>query len=119
MAEVLEYSLVFLLSLVMAGSSILISSSFISDSRGLQNRAAFSGLTDAAWRAVEQGNADDSITLATATISCTDGNMSLSSPYYSASVSLPVGCDFGFPQVEGTRQIEFSFSNGRLGLEVV
>ncbi len=115
MVELLEYSLVVLVSSMMIGFSVVATGSFTTFSRTLDDRAAFSALTAAALDAIEQGSASASVSLASATLSCSSGTFSISSPYYSASASLPSGCDFTFGRLDGSYTFSFTASSGQLG----
>jgi len=118
MVELLEYSLVFLVSSMMVGFSIAAASSFQGSSRGIEERAAFSGVAAAAWEAVEHGNSSVTIMLSNSSVSCAGGELNFSSPVYSAGTDLPVGCGFGFPGLDGQRTFRFTSTGGWLELSV-
>ncbi len=118
MVEVLEYSLVFLASSLLIGFSVIAVGSFSNYSLGVENRAALSSLNSVAMEAVEQGSSNLTVAVAAARVLCAGGNLTLSSPYYSGSVYLPVGCHFDFSDLEGRRAFSFVSGGGQLSLEV-
>jgi hypothetical protein len=118
LVEVLEYSLVFLAASMLAGFSLLAVSSYSSSAEGLEDRAAFSGLSSAAWFAVEHGNSSATLPVANASVACIGGRLTLSSQGYSGLTDLPVGCDFDFGHLDGPHVFSFESSRGWLELEV-
>lgn len=118
MVEVLEYSLVFLVSSMFVGFSFAAFSSYSSSAVSLENRAAFSSVTAAAWDAIEHGSANVSVVFAGSTVSCSGGRLSLVSTSYSGSTVLPVGCEFSDSALNGTHNLQFVSTSSWLDLEV-
>jgi hypothetical protein len=107
-----------LISLILAASSVALASSYATFSKTMEDKAAFSALNERALMAMLDGRSNGTITFASATVSCNDGSLFLSSPYFNASSVLSVRCDFRFPRVDGIHELTFSFSMGTLGLKV-
>jgi len=118
MVEILEYSLVFLASSLLVGFSIAAASSFQGASRSIEERAAGSTLAATAWEAVEHGSSSVTLELENSSVYCAAGELTFSSPGYFSSTSLPVGCGFAFPGLDGERVFNFTSTGGRLELAV-
>ncbi len=118
MVEILEYSLVFLASSMLAGFSIVALSSYAGYLRHAEDQGAFSALSGAAADAAENGNSSLTLSLADASLSCSEGVFSLSSPSFSASVMLPVACDFEYAGLDGSYGFNFTVESGTLSLAV-
>ena len=118
MVEVLEYSIVFLASSLMVGFSVATASSFQATSFGIEDNAALSGLTAAAWGAVEHGNSSVVLGVVNSTVSCSGGVLSLSSKFYTGDARVPFGCGFAYPGLDGRHSFMFSAEHGVLELEV-
>jgi len=118
MVEVLEYSLVFLASSMLVGFSIAAASSFQGASREIEDRAAFTSLAATAWEAVEHGNSSVTLVLANSSVYCASGELTFSSPDYSAVANLPAGCGFGYRGLDGQQVFNFTSADGWLELTV-
>jgi hypothetical protein len=118
MVEVLEYSLVFLASSMLVGFSIAAASSFGGVSREVEDRAVFSGLTATAWEAVEHGNSSIALTTTNSSLNCQSGRLTFTSQNYSGVTDLPVGCEFGYPKLDGRHLFDFASAGGWLELTV-
>ncbi len=114
MVELFEYSLVILASSAIVGFSFFVAASYSGSAEPLQDRLAFSRVSDAAWRAIEHGNATASAELTDASVSCHGGNLTLVSRGFLGDVVLPVGCDFSFSGLNGVHLFRFSRDAGWL-----
>lgn len=118
MVEVLEYSLVFLVSSAMVGFSFAALSSYSTSAQNLEGQAALSAVSAAAWDAIEHGESDVTVAFVNTTLSCSAGHLSLVSQSYSATANLPVGCEFEFSGLNGSHTLRFHSSSSLLELEV-
>ena len=118
LVELIEYSLVFLVSSALAGGSVVALAGFNSAARSLEDRAALSSLHLLAARAVEQGAASAKLTTWDADVQCHDGSLTLATSSFNGSATLPVGCDFEFRDLSGVHVFTFASDEGQLSLKV-
>jgi len=118
LAEILEYALVFLTSVLVVTFSFGVYSSYAGALAEAQYRAGFSSLTTVAMASIEHGDSSITLSLKNVTLSCHDGYFSFAAPSFSASTTLPAACDFAYVEVSGTHTFAFSSSGGSVDLEV-
>jgi len=118
MAEILEYTLVFLVSTLFVTGSVATYNSFSSWASELQFHEAFKVITGLATQAMSNGSSLATMSLPTATIQCLDGSLTLSTKSSSASQSLPTGCSFSFNLEVGAHTLAFTEKSSQLSLSV-
>ncbi|HEV2226333.1 MAG TPA: hypothetical protein VGR56_05955 [Nitrososphaerales archaeon] len=118
MAEILEYTLVFMVSTLFVGGSIATYTTFSSWASGLQFHEAFSVISGLATQALSNGSSRATIDLPASTIQCHDGALALSSKSTSSSQSFPTNCDFSFSLEAGAHTLAFTERSTQLSLAV-
>ena len=117
LAEILEYTLVVLVSSLMAGFSFEAFGGFASASSNAADQAAYVTVVTLARTAVEQGTATGTVSVPGATIGCSGGAVGLSAAGFTRSSPLGVSCGFADQVVGGTVQLTFRYAFGSLTLE--
>lgn len=118
LVEVLEYTLVILVSVMVIGFSFSTYSAYTASITSAGERATYSSVVGLAYAAIEQGSSAANITLNRSSVTCVGGRLAFASPAYSASSTLPATCDFEYVQLSGPHQLSFVFAGGVLTLGV-
>ncbi len=118
MAEILEYTLVFLVSTLFVSGSVVTYNSFSSWASGLQFHEAFSVISSLASQAMSNGSSRTTINLPTSSIQCHGGSLTLSSKSSSLSQSFPTDCSFSFNLERGAHTLIFTQESTQLSLSV-
>ena len=118
MAEVLEYSLVVLLSTVLTVFSVGVYGSLSAAVGPATDEADFASVVALANAAVEHGVSSSALVFDHARIRCEAGTITLAADGYSQNASLPVGCSVPWVDVSGARQLTFNYSASLLTLQV-
>jgi len=118
MAEILEYTLVFMVSTLFVSGSLATYNTFSSWASGLQFHEAFSVISGLATQALSNGSSRATISLPASTIQCHDGSLSLSSQSISSSQSFPTNCNFSFALEGGAHTLTFTEESAQLSLAV-
>lgn len=118
MAQIVEYTLVLLCSVMIAAFSIGAYSMYIGAVYGARYGPAVSTIAASAAGSLAQGASSTTANLDGLTIGCHGGMLTVSSP--SASRSLDVGrmCDFRVSGLSGTHTLTFVSSPGEFSVEV-
>ena len=116
MAEIIEYAFVILTSSLMVGFSMVGYSGYLGAMGVAENRVAFTRLEGMASSAIERGTSNGTLQLASASLTCTRGELALSSPAYSASTRLPVECGFSFENLNGAYSFTIGVASGYLSM---
>jgi hypothetical protein len=118
MAELVEYSLIVMVSLLFVAGSVMTYNSFSALESQLQFSGAYASVTGLASQAVENGTSSGSLSLPMSTIRCEDGILTVSSGQMSREQELPVACNFSLRVSSGPHLLRFSVTSSRLVLLV-
>jgi len=118
MAEVVEYSLVVLVSSLFVAGSVVVYNSFTSFESDLQLKATFAAVSNLASQAVVNGSAMERLSMPASTIACLGSSMTVSLGSQGLSQSLPVTCDFDLGVSSGVHTLMFRAVGARLNLSV-
>ena len=118
MTELVEYSLVMMVSTLFIAGSAATYGTFSSFEAGLQFRAAFAAVSGLASEAVMNGSSAASVSLPALTIRCQGGGLSVASGSLSETQNLPVACDFSVVVSGGPHVVRFSENSSRLVISV-
>jgi hypothetical protein len=118
MAELVEYSLIVMVSLLFVAGSVVTYSSFSALESQLQFSGASAEVTGLASQAVENGTSSASLSLPMSTIRCDDGLLTISSGQMTREQDLPVVCNFSLPVSSGPHLLRFTVTSSRLVLLV-
>ena len=118
MSELVEYSLVVMVSALFVSGSVLVYDEFASFGSGLSLRAAFDEVSAVASQSLENGSATATLTLPPAEVSCSGGVLSVTIAGSSLNGSIPTGCAFAVNVPGGTSTFSFNCVSSRLELTV-
>ncbi len=118
MSEIIEYTLVFMVSTLFVSGSLATYNTFSSWAAGLQFHEAFSVISGLATQALSNGSSRATISLPTSTIQCHDGSLSLASKSSSLSSTFPTSCNFSFTLEGGAHTLAFTVESTQLSLAV-
>ena len=118
MTEVVEYSLVVLVSALFISGSVVTYDSFSSFASGVQLRAAASTLGGLALEAMANGTATASVTIPSSVVRCGGGVLTVSSDGMSEGQNLAANCDFSVTIQGGAHRVRFSYSESLLSMAV-
>ena len=118
MTEVVEYSLVVMVSTLFVAGSVMTYDSFSSFESGLQFRADFAAVSDLVSQAVHRGSSSATISLPTSTFRCQDGSLTMTSGSSVDSLLVPEGCDFVLEVKGGSHVVDFIVQSSQLLLKV-
>ncbi|MDA4122960.1 MAG: hypothetical protein OK456_07265 [Thaumarchaeota archaeon] len=119
MVEILEYALVFAVTSVLAGASILVVQGALPILHQTQGHAEFDELDGAAASAALRGNDTIVMPLAGASIACTVGVLDFSTGGLNYSSSLGYPCSFSYSGLTCTCQLVFTRESMGISLEVL
>ncbi len=118
MVEVLEYALVVLASSLFAGASVSALGLFSAFEGSLSQRSSAAAVAGLAWEAIQNGTASGTVPMKDGTISCFQGNLTVSGGGEALSREVPASCHFSLPVLAGSRVVSFSFGDGVLTARV-
>jgi hypothetical protein len=118
MAELVEYSLIVMVSVLFVAGSVMTYNSFSALESQLKFGGAYAAVTGLASQAVENGSSSGSLSLPMSTIKCEDGLLTVSSGQMSREQDLPVACDFNLHVSPGPHLLRFAVTSSRLILLV-
>jgi hypothetical protein len=117
--EVVEYVLVFAITALLAGFSVVVAQGSLPVLHRTQGGAEFDALTGAATSAAVEGSATVVIPLSNADISCSMGNMTFSSEGLNYTSNIGYPCSFALSGVTCVCNLVFSRGSEGLVLQVV
>jgi len=118
MVEIIEYALVFGITALMAGFSVVVVQGSLPVLHQTQGQAEFDELRGAAGSAAIQGSATVVLTLSNASIACSAGVIEFSSGGLSYSSELGYPCSFAYSGISCVCKVAFSQTTGVLGVQV-
>ncbi|MDG6902205.1 MAG: hypothetical protein JRM80_09630 [Nitrososphaerota archaeon] len=118
MVELLEYTMVLLVSTLFVAGSAETYSIFSGYYSGLEFRAASSSVFSLATEALAGGSAAGSVSVPRSTVSCSGGVLTFASGGTSRTEATGESCDFSLDVQAGVRAFDFAFTAGRLTLTV-
>ncbi|HXW37265.1 MAG TPA: hypothetical protein VEJ36_05125 [Nitrososphaerales archaeon] len=118
MTEVIEYSLVVALSMVMVVFSLGFFGSYSSQISYSEDRADFASISTVAMTSLEHGSSSVTLGLSGAVVACVEGELTFTSPRYNGSASLPTDCDFRTGVLTGVYTLSFVSSGPGTQIEV-
>ena len=118
MVEILEYILVFAITALLGGFSVLVVQGALPVLHQTQGAAEFDELTGAASSAAIEGSATVVIPLSNASIGCSQGTMVFSSGGLSYRSPLEYPCSFAYSGLSCLCRLVFSRNSDVVGLQV-
>ena len=119
MAEITEYSLIFLVSTLFVAGSVATFDSFMTYETQVGVRADFAAISALASHAVAAGASEGNVSTGVSSVSCEAGTLSFASGSLTMSSNLPVGCSFRLSLSSGVHTLRFSMEPSGLVLRVV
>lgn len=108
MVELIEYSLVVLVSTLFVAASVLSFGAFSSFEGGVNLRAEYTALSALAQEAVGGGSSRAVLSLPQSTVSCQAGVLTVASGSYSQRGGIGTHCSFSVAVQGGTHAVVFS-----------
>jgi hypothetical protein len=118
MAEILEYTLVFMVSTLFVTGSVATYNSFSSWASELQFHEAFSAIVGLAAQALTNGTSRGTMNLPYSTIQCFGGSLTFETKSFSATQNFAAGCNFLVNLGTGTHTMAFAGGSSLLSLSV-
>ncbi len=118
MVEILEYVLVFGITALLSGFSVLVVQGSLPVLHQTQNGAEFDELTGAATSAYVEGNSTVVVPLSDASVGCSQGIMTFSSGGLNYTSHVGFACSFAYSGVSCLCKLVFSRNSDVLGLQV-
>ena len=118
MVEILEYVIVFAVTALLSGFSVLVVQGSLPVLRQTQNGAEFDELTGAATSADLEGTSTVVMPLSDASIGCSQGIMTFSSGALNYTSQVGFACSFAYSGVTCLCKLVFSRNSDVLGLQV-
>lgn len=118
MAELLEYALVFLVSMLFVAGSVATYDAFSAFASGAEFKLASTSVLRLANEAIADGNATGAVTVPASTLSCEQGTLSFSSGNQTEDAGVAASCDFELSLQAGVRSFGFRFSGQQLTVSV-
>jgi hypothetical protein len=118
MAELIEYSMVVLLSIALAGASLSAYGAFAKFETSTEAQASFSDMMSLALQALDNGSSRSAVPFPNSTISCAAGVLSISSGEVDLNRTIPAHCDFMTDVPAGVHEAEFTYNSSSLSLVV-
>ena len=119
MAEVTEYALVVMVSVLFVAGSAYVYTSFTSLESQVQLRATSASVSALVAQAVRNGSSLETLSLPTSTISCTSNTLRLSTSASTEVIASPLPCDFAVSVVGGVHVVQFFSNQAQLTIRVV
>lgn len=117
MAELVEYTLVVVVSALFMVGSVTVYGDFASFQSGLSLRAEFDAVSALASKAAEYGTARGMMSVPPSTIACQGGTLTVAVGSASMNESLPLRCRFALTFTGGVHTLEFRDDPSGLSLE--
>jgi hypothetical protein len=119
LVELMEYLLVFGVTVSLAGFSVMVFGGFLPTVNHTVAQTEVDQIAGAASLAAENGSASLVLTFTNASISCSQGVVELSTGGQAYSSDVTAGsCGFGATDLTGVCKLVFTSSDGLIGLEV-
>jgi hypothetical protein len=118
MAEILEYSLVFMVSTLFVTGSVATYNSFSSWASELQFHEAFSAISGLANQALSNGTSRGTMNLPPSTVQCYGGSLTFQTKSFSATQNFPATCSFSVNLEAGVHILAFTGESTVLRLTV-
>jgi len=118
MTEIIEYTLVVMVSALFVTGSVAVYDSFSGLESKLQLEGTLATVSDLALQAAASGTSSATLSLPGVTISCEQSNLTIYSGSVEVAHSVPVPCDFTRTVGAGDHSLTFTVAGGALSLEV-
>ena len=118
MAELLEYCLVFMVSMLFVAGSVATYDSFTRFTTALQFRLASSSISGLVSDAIARGGATGAFAVPPSTVTCEGGLLTFESGGMSQQQRVAASCDFEAVVPGGTHSFGFSYGSRRLNMTV-
>lgn len=119
MAEVLEYSLVVLASLLLGGGSVYSLGNYLTQTGTVVRDSHANSVLSAASTALRTGSVRSVVVLLDGNVvACKHGVLSMSPQSHGDNLQLPARCNFSFGPLYGIHRLTFGLASGNLTLEV-
>jgi hypothetical protein len=118
MVEVVEYTLVVMVSVLFVAGSAAVYSSFNSLESQLQLRAMSATVSQLVAQAARNGSSLATLSFPDSTISCSGGALRLSTGSASGTLPSPLTCSFEVSVTAGTHVLQFFSSGSQLTMKV-
>jgi hypothetical protein len=118
MTEIVEYSLVVVVSALFVTGSVVVFNSFSSFESGLQLRATFAAISGVALQAVDSGSAKATMSIPASTIWCEHDSLTMSTGSATVAGDLPIDCNFSLNVGGGLHTLLFTRHSTLLSLSV-
>ena len=120
MVEVFEYTLVFVVSLLVGGFSFYALGSYTSHARSVEEASVFQSILSAASASIRTGTVQPVVAFFdNDTISCVRGRLSMSTSGNDFFSDVAARCSFSLPSLKGTHSLEFRTVSGNLILRLL
>ncbi len=118
MAELFEYSLAIIASVLLSGASVQVYSSYTNTVTGLQFKSTFDSVLSLATQSLGNGSSRATIDFQASTLSCSGGVLSLTSASDHVSASVNNSCNFSYQIQPGLHTLVFAGNPSGLSLRV-
>jgi hypothetical protein len=118
MAEILEYTLVFMVSTLFVTGSVATYNSFSSWASELQFHEAFGAISGLATQALSNGSSRGTMNLPQSTVQCYGGSMTFGTKSFSSTQNFPANCSFSVNLEAGVHTLAFTGESSELSLTV-
>ncbi|MDG7011313.1 MAG: hypothetical protein JRN57_04250 [Nitrososphaerota archaeon] len=118
MAELLEYCLVFAVSVLLVAGSVAVYESFAGFISGVQFGLASASITRLVNEAMANGSSAGVVTIPPSTLSCGGGTMSFTSGSRSQQEAVAATCDFALNMQGGAHTLGFRYAAEQLTVSV-
>jgi uncharacterized protein (UPF0333 family) len=117
-AELIEYALVIMVSVLFVAGSAYVYESFSSLESQLQLRAATNEVSTLVSQALRNGSSVATISLPTSTISCSSQTIRLTTSTSTDVLASPLACDFNVTVTGGSHTVQFFTGGSELTIRV-
>ena len=118
MVEIVEYTLVVMVSTLFVAGSLLVYGGFTQFESGLSLHAAFGGVSGLVSKAIADGSAAATIPMPSSTLTCQGGTLCMRVGGSAINESIPLGCDFAVSVSACVHTLEFRDDSSQLELSV-
>jgi uncharacterized protein (UPF0333 family) len=118
MSEVVEYSLVVMVSLLFVAGSVVTYNSFSSFASGIQVRLTSSAVERLASEAIANGTSSATVAVPQSDIRCAGGVLTVSADGVSQGQALGAACNFSVSLTGGAHRLVFRYSSSQLSMGV-
>lgn len=119
MVELIEYLLVFGVTVSLAGFSIVVLGGFLPTLHQTQGQAQLDQIAGAAGLAAQNGSAALVLTMDNASIVCSGGTVRLTTEGSTYSASIGASCSFTASDLNGVCKLVFTRTDDGVGMEAV